>query len=69
MEPFVVVVIVVVIVLLQAAHYRGHINDLRDALDRERKMRRYEEARAETLSDALFGHVRTRRPGDEKLRN
>lgn len=69
MEPAAVVVLVGVLLLLQGLHYRGHINDLRRMLDHERKLRRYEEDRAETLSDALFGHVRTRRPSDEKLRN
>jgi hypothetical protein len=55
--------------LTMRANYRGHINDLREALDHERKMRRLEEARAETLSDALFGRTRSRQHGNKKLRN
>jgi hypothetical protein len=50
-------------------NYRGHIQDLRDWLAFERKMRKYEEDRAETLSDALFGRTRTRQRNDTGAQN
>lgn len=46
--------------LVTRDHYRGTIEDLRRALEHERKMRRYEEDRAESLSDALFDRAQTR---------
>lgn len=55
--------------LLVRSNYRGHIDDLRSALDYERRMRKSEEARAETLSDALFGRTETRTNVDENLKN
>jgi hypothetical protein len=69
MEILVAVAVGVVFSLMVRATYRGHIDDLRGMLDHERKMRRLEEVRAETLSDALFGRTRTRQHSDEKLRN
>jgi hypothetical protein len=51
--------------LAMRANYRGHIQDLRGAVAYERKMRKYEEDRAETLSDALFGRTKTRQRNTE----
>jgi len=51
------------------SNYRGHIQDLRAAVAYERKMRLSEEARAETLSDALFGRTKTRQRSDSGMRN
>lgn len=55
--------------LLLRSNYRGHIEDLRSAVAYERKMRRYEEDRAEALSDALFGRTFTRTRSDTGMRN
>jgi len=55
--------------LMMRSNYRGQIQDLRGAVAFERKMRRHEEMRAETLSDALFGRVQTRTLGDENAMN
>lgn len=46
--------------LFARSNYRGIVQDLRETIAHERKMRRYEEERAESLSDALFGRVETR---------
>lgn len=55
--------------LVVSASLRGHIDDLRTALTRERRMRRDEEARAESLSDALFGRTRTRHRSNTDMQN
>lgn len=55
--------------LMVRANYRGHLQDLRDALAHERKRRQQEEDRAETLSDALFGRASTRMRSDTGMRN
>jgi hypothetical protein len=59
----------VLVGLSMRANYRGHIEDLRSALAHERRMRKYEEERAENLSDALFGRYRTRARRDSTLKN
>lgn len=46
--------------LFARSNYRGIIQDLREVIEHERKLRKYEEDRAEQLSDALFGRVQTR---------
>ena len=73
MEPFAVIVLVGVLLFLQGLicrwSHREQINHLRSALEHQREMRRLEEIRAETLSDALFGRTRTRQRSDTKLRN
>ncbi len=55
--------------LAMRANYRGHIQDLRAAVVHERKWREYEENRAETLSDALFGRTKTRQRRDSGMAN
>lgn len=55
--------------LVMRANYRGHIRDLRDAVAYERKRRLQEEDRAETLSDALFGRTRMKRPSAPEIPN
>lgn len=55
--------------LAMRANYRGHVQDLREALAHERKRRQQEEDRAETLSDALFGRTLTRTRSDTGMRN
>ena len=55
--------------LFVRSNYRGHIQDLREAVAYERKRRMQEEDRAETLSDALFGRTLTRTRSDSDMRN